>query len=148
MPCINIQIDPSLGPVLEVVVMPSQPRQAALKAAGHPMPPNQKATFLVDTGASCSCVDNRIIQALGIPATGSTNIQTPSTAGGVHSCDVYDTMLYVPGNQGSPGYIIPALPMVETQLSSQGIDGLLGRDVLNNCMLVFNGTAGFFSIAH
>jgi hypothetical protein len=48
-----------------------------------------------------------------------------------------------------PGvYLINALPVVETGLSIQGIDGLLGRDVLNDCTLIYNGTAAMCTLAY
>lgn len=63
-------------------------------------------------------------------------------------CNLFDVMLFIPGNSQGGGHLIDALPIVETQLSSQGIDGLLGRDVLNNCMLIFNGSGGFYTLSY
>ncbi len=84
---------------------------------------------------------------LGVTPTGTTNIQTPSTNGGTHACNLYDVMIFVP-NQSNGGHFIEALPIVETSLSSQGIDGLIGRDILNNCTLIYNGTAQMLSLAY
>jgi hypothetical protein len=40
-----------------------------------------------------------------------------------------------------------AVPVVESQLMVQGIHCLLGRDVLSNCLLVYDGVAGTFVFA-
>ncbi len=76
-------------------------------------------------------------------------IQTPSTAGTAHSCAQYDVFLYIlPGKPGEIGHFIDAMPVLETQLRSQGIDGLLGRDVLQTCVLITNGPAGILTLSY
>lgn len=44
--------------------------------------------------------------------------------------------------------MIGAIPILATHFRSQGIDGLIGRDILNRCMLVYNGITGGVSLAH
>jgi len=104
--------------------------------------------FLVDTGASGTCVDPDLIKSLSLQPTGKTAISTPSTAGSVHYCDQYDVSLFIPGNAGIGGHIVAAIPIITTHLRSQGIDGLLGRDVLNNCVVIYNGSASFLTLAY
>ena len=119
-----------------------------MQKAGLPIPPFVSGTFLVDTGASGTCLDPRLVAPLGLQPSGVVSIQTPSTAGGTHSCNQYDVGLYIPSNDSRPGFFIDALPVIETSLSSQGIDGLIGRDVLDRCVLVYNGSAGMFTLSH
>lgn len=146
MPSINLQLSSS-GPIIDVLVGTSIPRQDALRLAGLPIPPTKSGKFLIDTGASCTCIDITLMNSLGVTPTGSTSIQTPSTNGGSHNCNLYDVMLFLPnGSQG--GHLIEALPIVETHLSSQGIDGLIGRDVLDQCTLIYNGTARMYSLSY
>jgi hypothetical protein len=147
MPSININIQPS-GPLVSVLVGVSTPRVQALIAASQPVPPPSIGTFLVDTGASATCVDPELIRNLGLQPTGRTAISTPSTAGSVHYCDQYDVALFIPGNPGGGGHLVDAIPIITTHLRAQGIDGLLGRDVLNNCILIYNGNASIFTIAY
>jgi hypothetical protein len=45
------------GPTVNVVLFPSVPRQAALKAANLPLPAPTSGQFLIDTGASNTAVD-------------------------------------------------------------------------------------------
>lgn len=146
MPSINIPITQS-GPILDVLIGPSIPRQEALKAAGHDVPVPVYGRFLVDTGASSTCVDDDLMRSLGITPTGQTNIQTPSTQGKNHTCNLYDVMLFI-ANPAGGGHLIEALPIIETHLSSQGIDGLIGRDILDNHILIYNGNAKIFTFSY
>ena len=148
MPSVNVNIQLG-GPLISVLVGISTPRFAALTAAGQTPPPPVTGTFMIDTGASCTCVDPDLISGLGIQPTGKTGIRTPSTQAGVaHFCDQYDVSLFIPGTANVAGHFVSALPIITTHLRSQGFDGFLGRDVLNNCILVYNGPASIVTLAY
>jgi len=145
MPAIHVNIAPG-GPLLVAHINVSIPRMQALNAAGSHLPPAATGTFLLDTGASCTCVDPALLNSLGLQPTGRVLISTPSTAGQPHHCNQYDISIFIPGSSG--GHLVPALPAVETHLRSQGIDGLIGRDVLDNCTFIYNGTLKIFTLAY
>ena len=42
---------------------------------------------------------------------------------------------------------ISNVAVAEAQLSIQGIQALIGRDVLKNCLLVYDGQNGTFTLA-
>jgi hypothetical protein len=44
--------------------------------------------------------------------------------------------------------VLEALPILEGAFRHQGIDGLLGRDVLGLCTLVYNAPAGGYTLAY
>ena len=146
MPSLNISIGAN-GPLTTLVMGVSVPRQTAMKAAGIVAPPYVSGTFLIDTGASCTCVDPALVLPLGLVPTGSVPIMTPSTAGTPHTCNQYDVAIFIPnGNAG--GFFLDALPVIETHLASQGIDGLIGRDILDRCTLIYNGSARTLCLAY
>lgn len=147
MPSINIHIGPS-GPLVIANIGISIPRQTALLEAGIPPPPYINGQFLIDTGASSSCIDSNLISKLSLTPTGSVSIHTPSTNGVPHSCNQYDVMLYIPGANAGIGCLIEALGVIETSLSAQGIDGLIGRDLLDRWTCIYNGAAGMFTICY
>jgi len=148
MPSINVNIAAD-GPLLIVHIGVSVPRLAALTAAGLPVPPVAPGTFLIDTGASCTCVDPGLLAGLGLQPTGRVLISTPSTAGQPHHCEQFDVSIFIPAVAPAvSGHVVPAIPIVATHLKSQGIDGLIGRDVLKDCTLIYNGTSGMFSLAY
>lgn len=146
MPSINIPITPA-GPIVQIMLGVSIPKADAMKKAGVPVPKFVAGNFLVDTGASCTCVDPQVVAPLGLAPSGSVSIQTPSTAGNSHQCNQYDASIYIP-NGASGGHFIDAMPVLETHLSSQGIDGLIGRDILDRCTLVYNGSLGVLTLAY
>jgi hypothetical protein len=76
-------------------------------------------------------------------------IQTPSTAGTPVSCYLYDVSLGIPaGRQTDAPFFLEAIPIMETGLRSQGIDGLLGRDVLAECVFTTNGPIGMMTLSY
>lgn len=117
----------------------------ALMRLGQPVPNLVPARLLIDTGASCTLLDCPIIAALGIDPTGQQQINTPSTGNTPATVNQYDISLFL-AHRVAPKFI-QTLPIIESDFSAQPIDGLLGRDVLRECLLVFDGEAQRFSLA-
>ena len=93
-----------------------------------------------------SGVDPETIEKLGLVATGVTSVLTPSTQEGVpHQARSYDVRLLIPASPAS--WIIPALAVIESNLKAQGFEVLLGRDVLGECLLVYDGRSKIYSLA-
>lgn len=131
------------APLVIAVLSVTDARAEALTAAGQSVPQMQKMNALIDTGASCTCVDPEIIRALNLAATGSTLMFTPSTGAQGHNCDQYDAKLRIYCSSHQPALEIPLIAVVASQLKIQGIDALIGRDVLEQCLLSYNGSLGF-----
>jgi hypothetical protein len=123
----------------------SLPRAEALRRMGMPVPSAVPVRGLIDTGASGTCVDPTCLATLGLSPTGQMPIHTPSTSGTPHLCDVYDVSLVLLHPNLQLG--IRALPVIASNLSVQGIQALVGRDVLARCLFVYDGVAGIFSLA-
>jgi hypothetical protein len=62
---------------------------------------------------------------------------------------MYDVLFAIPvGSNGTP-FLRPTLAVMECDLlQSQGFHALIGRDVLSECLLTFNGAAGYFTLAY
>lgn len=146
MPHFTLQFQ-TAGPQLQLFVGASVPRQQALQQAGQAVPQPQLITGLVDTGASSTAIDPNVIQALGLQATGSMPILTPSTGSTPAQADTYDVSLIIPLGPSGMSFTIPALQIFESTLSVQGIKALIGRDVLSNALLVYDGRSNLFSLA-
>jgi hypothetical protein len=79
---------------------------------------------------------------LGLAPTDAPTVHTPSTdAAAPLLCNQYDVSLILPPNQGP--LLLKALPIPEGAFRHQGIDGLLGRDVLSVCTLFYNAPGGY-----
>lgn len=137
------------GPITNVSIGLSKPHRDALSAAGQPIPNFVTGRFLVDTGASSTCVDPDLVKPLGLLPSGAVNIKTPSTGAAAHTCYTYDVAFFIPPTtMGDLGHFIDPMAVLETHLRSQGIDGLIGRDVLSKCVLVMNGPMNVYTLAY
>lgn len=130
-----------------VTLMVSGPKQQALISAGHPVPPPVQANLLVDTGASCTSIDARFVPLLGLVPTGATKVHTPSTGATPVEQLVFDVALFISGHPGSAPHLIGSLPIIAADFSAQGIDGLLGRDVLRLCRMTYSGPDGLIMLS-
>jgi len=144
MPHLTLQLTTG-GPIVDILVGVSQPRQAAIQRAGLSVPQPIQIRALLDTGASCTCVDPSVLNKLGLAPTGIAPMHTPSTGSQAHVASQYDVSLILMHPMLT--FTIHAAPVVEAQLAIQGIQGLIGRDVLSNCLLIYDGRAGLFTWA-
>ncbi len=151
MPHFTLQISQE-GALVVAYFGVSTGRENALKEADQPVPSWAKTRALVDTGASCTCVDPSILRdSLQLIPTGRTTINTPSTGNAPVECDVYDVSLLVPSTdtEKEAPLMIAAMPVVCADLlQSQGFHALIGRDVLTRCVLSYNGSIGWFTLAY
>lgn len=133
---------------MPVGVAGSQARREALIASSQQVPPAASVRALVDTGASCTCVDPAVLKALSLSARGSASVHTPSTGPAPHMADEYDVSLIVPGaGIHHVPLTIDAVPVIAADLAIQGIHAIIGRDVLQDCILIYNGAVGEFTLA-
>jgi hypothetical protein len=139
-------VSPS-GAIIEIAIGVSGPRADAMRAAGQTPPAPEIINVLIDTGASSSVIDSSVIQKLGLIPTGVTPILTPSTGSVPHNCNQYDVALWIlMGTQGVHRVSL-LIPVIEADLSRQGIEGLIGRDVLSKGTLWYNGQQNTLSLA-
>lgn len=126
--------------MIDLVITASAARLAALTQAGEALPAPQAIRGLVDTGASHTCVDPSVLTALQLQPTGSVPMLTPSTGATPQNADTYDVGIVIPnGNQ--QGLILPNMQVSASELLvAQGFHALVGRDILAQCILVYNGS--------
>lgn len=145
MPSVIIPIGPE-GAIAEVMVGVSHARAIALQQANRPLPPPVNVRLLVDTGASTSCVETGLLAPLSIRPTGSVPVYSVSSAGTPAMCDQYDVSLIFP--TGVPVACgIPTIPITECQPLHGTIQGLIGRDVLNRCVMSYNPHTGHVTLS-
>jgi hypothetical protein len=110
-----------------------------------PVPTPVDVRVLVDTGASGTCLDPSIMTLLNLTPKGTVMIHTPSTGGTPCAHSQYDVSLILMHPKIS--YTFHAVPVIASTLGAQGIQGLLGRDVLKECLLIYDGPANGFTLA-
>lgn len=147
MPILNIQyrdenpkVAPELvlaevGPTIQVLVGPAPPTEDN----GRVHFKGEETAALIDTGATSSCIDEKLARKLGL-----TPIDRQEIGGikGKKEHIIYLGMIYVP----------PPLkkhrkgPFIGVNMEGRQ-PVLLGRDFLRGCILIYNGTNGTISIS-
>lgn len=131
---------------MKVGIGVSDSMRTALIGANKPLPQLQMVNALVDTGASGSVIDPALVVPLGIQPVSSQLVHTPSTGGVPVSQPVYDVSIWL-YHAKSQHVWERSFPVMCAGLRGQGIDMLLGRDVLSECLMVFDGPHNKFTIA-
>lgn len=149
MPHFSLQISPK-GAVISAFIGISIPRRDVLKAAGQTIPDLVQVQAMIDTGASATCLDPVVLKTLNLTPTGSTTIETPSTQGKPVVVDQYDVSFFVPpADLKQIPLIMDTLPVVCVQLlDSFGYHALIGRDILEKCILIYNGSTKLFTVSY
>ncbi|MBI3576010.1 MAG: retropepsin-like domain-containing protein [Gammaproteobacteria bacterium] len=142
----NVQIPPSIalagrGPCVQVQVGVAQLIAQQLLQQGKVVPQPAPGLALIDTGASTTCIDDAVAQALGLPVTNVVQVASASHAStpqNVHPAQI--EFIGLPLAIAAPNAIV-------APLAAQGLIALIGRDVLQHCTLFYNGPAGSISLA-
>lgn len=127
------------GALVEVHLGPSDARRRALKRQRRDVPPALQATFLIDTGASMSMVDEACMRTLQLEPTGAAQFHSSSTNGVAQRAAVYDVQLILGGVATTSTLRVDPLAMMATALINQPFEGILGRDVLARLQFAWNG---------
>jgi predicted aspartyl protease len=126
-----------------VQVTVPQELEQLLKSKGQPVPAPISGFALVDTGATMSMVDDHAIEGLGVGPVGTATLQT---AGGPLESALYPVRVVIG---------VPQQPMLDLSfgritsgpLQKSGLLCLLGRDLLQHVLLVYDGANGRFTVA-
>jgi hypothetical protein len=133
------------GPLIPVEVgIPTALEQWCI-ANNSPIPPPVTGFALIDTGASISGVHEPLLQQMNVQPVDSIPLSTPS---GVGRCSIY------PARLSLPALNVTNVPVRLTgnQLNWTASDGknvimLLGRDILYQFLLVYNGKMNSITLA-
>ena len=129
-----------LGLLLQVEISVPQSLATVLTATNQPLPAAIIGDALVDTGATCCCVEETFMQRLNLQPIGQVPV---SGATGNRIQNAYQARLAFPGTP------IPPLEMqvIGVQMNQGQTICLLGRDILRYCVLIYNGPQCSYTIA-
>lgn len=133
------------GPLIPVEVsIPAALEQWSI-TNNSPIPPPAIGYALIDTGASVSGFHEPLLQQMNIQPVDSIPLSTPSGAG---RCSIY------PARLALPALNIPNVPvrLAGNQLNWTASNGknvvmLLGRDILFQFLMVYNGKMNSITLA-
>lgn len=130
------------GPIINVVFGVSSAQQASL--TGVPIRPFC-AKGLIDTGASHTSVDPSIITELQISPVGTGTALSSTTT---READIYSVNLYIytANPQIAPRQFPNLSVSVSDLYSRHGFHALIGRDVLSQCVLIYQGINNVYTL--
>ena len=128
------------GPVVPVSLMISDAHRKVLGEEGRLVPPVVNGTALIDTGASNTCIDQGAAEKAGLPTIGKAAMASASHP--EHEVPVYSAKLVIP--QFSD---IDVAYAMGANLGGMGLTALIGRDLLQRAVLVYNGTDGSIALS-
>ncbi|MGE4352019.1 MAG: aspartyl protease family protein [Bdellovibrionales bacterium] len=136
MPLLTLKFDSEIGPILEIGI--SKP--ASLITAGPPATLT-RSKFLIDTGAACTSINPRLAQELNLPIIGKIQLRsvTHEIPSNLYLADMSLTL--------SQTITLTDIRLMEFPMAGHGMDGLLGRDILQSCLFTVNGPDNSITLA-
>jgi hypothetical protein len=132
------------GPLIQVVISLTPSHIQLLQTSNQPIPQPVPGYALIDTGAAMCSVDEQVISGLGSIAFGYVMVT------GVTGGKAVPQLTY-PASLSFPGTNLPNLTFsdfVGAPLRISGIIAIIGRSVLKDYILVYNGLGGHISLSY
>ena len=128
------------GPIIQVTITIEANAGKGLLAQGKQLPSPKPGLALIDTGAGCTCIDEQVAQELGLPVIDAGKMTSATHAD--EPCNVYPIQFTLP-----PNLTFNCARTMGAKLAAQGIQILIGRDILQRCTLFYNGAVGQFTLS-
>jgi hypothetical protein len=128
------------GPILDIEVLPSRPVLEMLQEKRGGMEP-LVVRAMIDTGASMSVIQAGLLDSFGIFPTNRLHASTPTSSG--YPCGVYPLQLLMPGHHERP----LSVDVVELPLQGQHVQFLIGRDILQFGVFIYQGHIDSFTLS-
>jgi len=139
MPILSLQFDHAGRPTLELYVGVS-----AAEAEFRPHCPPVPVRALVDTGASKTNIVRWVCDRLGLSPVSQVPVHTASTGLTPLLADVYAVEISLGGAMTELATDLDVVAAEE--LSGSGVDALLGRDILERGLLIYDGLERRFTL--
>jgi hypothetical protein len=119
---------------------------AVLLSAGQQIPAPLSVRGFLDTGSDVTCVASWVLRQLGLSMVQSRSTQTIS---GPANVDLFEVSLTISGPAGKAGPILvrEQLIIMELPQDPSDLDVLVGRDVLAECLVIFDWPGQRFTLA-
>jgi hypothetical protein len=145
MPHATFTADPD-GFILDVMVGLTGKDTVALQAAGQPVPRPVMLRGAIDSGSDVTCVNSQILKQLGLSFAARTSSQT---VGGSIPANLFEVSFSNPciGKLPAALLVLDHLQVMELVQTLQGIDVLVGRDVLRQVLFISDGPRNEFTLA-
>jgi hypothetical protein len=134
---------PQKGPLIQVTVQPQHGIAQAQAAQGKASTTSKSGFALIDTGASNTCIDEKLAKDLQLPVIDVGFMMSASHA--KTPCQIYpvNLILHAPPNL----LHFQSIRACGAALKGHGVDILIGRDILSACIFFYNGPRGEIALA-
>jgi predicted aspartyl protease len=141
-----IQIPPPVclmqrGPCVQVSITLADQIASELIKRQEPVPPPVSGLALIDTGAISSCIDEETAKQMQLPVVNVVSMASASHAS--TKANQYPIKLQIAGIPISFNSTATGAPL---KTAHQGLIALIGRDLLQHCVLIYNGALGSVSL--
>ncbi len=136
------------GPIMPVEVAVPDPLAQHLANTNQVVPAPVTGIAMIDTGATITAVDQSVFQALGVPPVSTATV---GTAKGPAEQFVFPAKLSFPGTslQGLDfSQVLGCDLSGQLSFGAERLIVLIGRDLLQYFILVYNGPGGLISLSH
>ena len=114
----------------------------------EPAPSPLRVRALIDTGASHTFADPAVVSVLRLDPVGSAQARTATTDESGVPMQIYELTLGIYSGDTPTPIGAPAQKVVAANLASRGFHMILGRDLLSECLLIYNGGAQILTLAY
>lgn len=128
------------GPRVQITLSPLEEQIKSQTDRGEEIPAPVTGHALIDTGASATCFDQGAAERVGLAVVGSGPMHSATHANEI--VPIYAGLMNIHGLSN-----VAARRAYGVDLASQGLIALIGRDVLSNCILVYNGIDNSISLS-
>ncbi len=129
-------------PILLVTIGVHDAVASEMRERGMEIPPPAAGHALLDTGASVTCIDDAAAQKLKLRPIGIANMASASHS--ATKMKVHPARIHLVGTD----ILISTQHAVGASLGAQGgIIALIGRDIMKDFTLFYNGPAGAITLA-
>jgi hypothetical protein len=135
--------------VVDVLVAASRNRQALLKKLDMRLPAPVAVRAIVDTGSALTGFRSALFRKLGIQPFTKIPVRTPSTQpGSPHIADQYDvSVALIAGGRPTRFLSVHAISSDDFDPDQEdGLEAILGRDILDCCNLFYLGPEQRFEL--
>ena len=129
------------GPRVQITLSQLEDQIKLLADQGEDLPSPVTGHALIDTGASSTCIDQDAANKAGLAVVDSGPMDSATHVNEI--VPIYAGRLNI---EGLP-HNIETKRAYGASLASQGLIVLIGRDLLANCVLVYNGTDSSFFLS-
>jgi hypothetical protein len=128
-----------LGPIVEIKIAIPRLAEDLMRVVGNQPPNPLSITAMIDTGSTFTIIQGGLASQLGLEPIGVEYLSTPS------SQDVasyrYQVRVIFSNN------VITEVTAVEAPLAGQHIQCLIGRDILAQGVLIYNGLINQYTLS-